>query len=400
MELNENQKKVVYSDKHFLFLLAGAGSGKTRVIVERIKYLLNQDVSIDEILCLTFTRKAASEMRMRLNQKVKHVYTFHSLALHQLKKIYPHYQILEREDIGFDDRQRLSVSKYKNSLFQLKKPSIYDQYQYQLKKLGLKDFDDLLLDYLKYLDIHQQTYKYIFVDEFQDTNKIQYEILKKLIKKDSYVLAVGDPDQSIYQFRGADRKIIDRYIKDFNADVEILDLNYRSTPQILSLANGFIKRNDRVYKKMLKPTRSDQYEVCKMTFNHIFEEVEYILYQYRKLMSKGIQPKEIAILYRNHLRVSYIKQILKRKFIDLEEGIQLLSMHQAKGLEFDCVFIIGLEDKEIPSAYTKTYMTLEEERRLMYVAMTRARKYLYLIYTKHVDKYRKQSIFYKEIKIK
>lgn len=400
MTLNEKQKKVVYTHKHFLFLLAGAGSGKTRVIVERIKYLLNQEVCEDDILCLTFTRKAAHEMRTRLNQKIKNIYTFHSLALNQLKTIYKEYQLINHETIGFDQRELLNISKYKNSLYHMRKPKIFDAYQMKLYQLGVKDFDDLLLDYLEYLEKYKKTYTYIFIDEFQDTNKLQYHILKKLIGKDSYVLAVGDPDQSIYQFRGADVFVIDRFIKEYQADVEILDLNYRSTPQILSLANGFIKRNHRSYKKVLKPYRNDQFEVKKYVFEDINEETTFILKQYKNCIKEGIKPSEIAILYRNHLRVSHLKKALKKTFIDTKYGLQLLSMHQAKGLEFDCVFIIGLEDQEIPSAFTQTYMTLEEERRLMYVAMTRARKYLYMTYTKYADNYRKKSIFYKEIKIK
>ena len=400
MILNEKQKKVVYTQEHFLFLLAGAGSGKTRVIVERIKHLINLGVSKEDILCLTFTHKAAKEMKERLNTYDLNIYTFHSLAFHALKTITSSYELIKEDNIPFNKQDLLDISTYKNSMYKKRKPKLYDSYQQYLKQHHQKDFDDLLIDYLKILNQTKKTYQYIFVDEFQDTNLLQYKIIQKLIKKDSYVLAVGDPDQSIYQFRGANRYIIDQYVKDYHAKVEILDKNYRSSPEILKIANDFIKRNHRTYKKNLIPFHQKNYETHKKVCINLEDEANFIIHQYKKFIFKGIKPFEIAVLYRNHHRASYLKKVLNQKFIDFKTGIQLLSMHQAKGLEFDCVFIIGLEDDEIPSRHTKTYMTLEEERRLMYVAVTRARKYLYLIYTKNVGNYRKKSKFYKEIKIK
>ncbi len=400
MILNEKQKKVVYTNEHFLFLLAGAGSGKTRVIVERIKYLIEKGASKENILCLTFTHKAAKEMKERLNTYDLNIYTFHSLAYHALKTITGSYELANEDDMPFSKHDLLDISTYKNSMYKKRKPKVYNSYQQYLIENKKKDFDDLLIDYLKMLNDTNKTYQYIFVDEFQDTNLLQYKIIQKLITKDSYVLAVGDPDQSIYQFRGANRYIIDQFVKDYHAKVEILDKNYRSSPQILKIANDFIKKNDRTYKKNLIPFHQKNYEMHKKTCINLEDEANFIIYQYKNLIFKGIKPCEIAVLYRNHHRVSYLKTKLKQKFIDLKTGIQLLSMHQAKGLEFDCVFIIGLEDDEIPSRYTNMYMTLEEERRLMYVALTRARKYLYLIYTKNVGNYRKKSKFYKEIKIK
>jgi DNA helicase-2/ATP-dependent DNA helicase PcrA len=400
MLLNEKQKKVVYTNKHFLFLLAGAGSGKTRVVIERIKYLLSTNVKEDEILALTFTKKAAIEMKHRIQNQDLDIHTFHGFALKCLKDKYNNdFNIVSPDDLKFNKKDLLDIAVYKNSLYKTKKPKLYDLYQNELKKLKAKDFDDILIDFYESLKDRPIYYKYIFIDEFQDTNELQYLILKRLMHFGVYVLAVGDPDQSIYQFRGANVEIINRYIRDYEADVEILDLNYRSSPHIIKIANRFIEQNLRTLKKSLVPYHQEDYEVNKHVFNDLEEEATYIINQYKLFVSNGILPKHIAVLFRNHHRSYVLKQQLKQSYIDEHEGMQLLTMHQAKGLEFDVVFILGLEQGEIPSPHTSKYMTLEEERRLMYVAITRAKKYLYLTYCKHSQTYKRKSKFYKEVKI-
>jgi len=400
MLLNEKQKKVVYTNKRFLFLLAGAGSGKTRVVVERIKYLLSINVREDAILALTFTKKATIEMKQRINHETLEVHTFHGFALSCLKERRQYdYNIINPDQLDVSHKDVLNITLYKNSLYKTQKPKAYDYYQEQLKNLNGKDFDDILLDFYQYLKNHDLIYQYIFIDEFQDTNELQYLILKKLIDNKTSVLAVGDPDQSIYQFRGANVDIINRYIKDYQADIGILDLNYRSSPQIIKIANLFIKQNLSIFKKNLIPFHEENYEVKKIIFNDLNEEADYMIKQYRLFVSKGVLPNHIAVLFRNQQRSYALKQYMKKAYIDAYEGIQLMTMHQAKGLEFEVVFILGLEQGEMPSSYTSKYMTLEEERRLMYVAMTRAKKYLYLTYVKHTSSYKRKSIFFKNVKL-
>ncbi len=403
MVLNEKQKKVVYTNERFLFLLAGAGSGKTRVLIERINHLLSTGVCPGDILAITFTHKASIEMKERLRRGDVDVHTFHQYALRVLKS-YSNYthKILDEPINGFEQKDILDISIYKNHLYQTRKPKAYDIYEKYLNYNGLKDFDDLLIDLYHMLQRNKQIkkYQYIFIDEFQDTNDLQYKILKILIDKNTKVLAVGDPDQSIYKFRGANLKIIEAYIKDYHARVEILDINYRSSPDIINMANRFIEGNIRTLKKQLIAYNEDNYETKKVYFDSLMEESDFIINHYKKFILLGIDARQIAVIFRNHRRSYCLRNMIKSKYIDQVESLQLITMHQAKGLEFEVVFIIGLEEGECPSYHGETYASLEEERRLMYVAVTRAKKYLYLTYTKVVDnRYKKKSVFFKEIKI-
>ncbi len=414
MILNEMQKEVVYSNERFLFLLAGAGSGKTRVIIERIKHLINQGVSVDEILGLTFTHKAAKEMVERINQKDVQLYTFHQFALKSLKSMthYP-YQIYIEEDQLFTKEQHLAITKYKNSYFKTKKPKCYDAYQLQLSTYHKKDFDDLLIDFYHLLDKRsiKLNYRYIFVDEFQDTNFLQYMTLKKLIKKDTHVLCVGDPDQSIYQFRGAQAKIINQYIKDYQAKIIKLTINYRSNATIVEHANRLIKRNYRTLKKDLIPHDESTQHIKSYMFMYIEDEAMAILKWIKSYMNQGVKPHEIAILFRQHHRSFYLIQTFKKygfsyykeKVLEHEQShIQCLTIHQAKGLEFEVVIILGLESYTFPSNHTHQKELLDEERRLMFVAMTRAKKHLiftHIRYNSYMQR-QKPSLFIKEAGIK
>ena len=210
MILNQEQTTAVYSNDKRIFLIAGAGSGKTRVIVERIKRLIQAGVDASSILCITFTNKAALEMKARLKDHLIHTQTFHGYCYEVLSRI-ESFQIFEYNQ-EFKDEEILAIANYKNSLKTVKKPKVYDSYQRYLKERNLIDFDDLLINALPFIKDHP--YKYIFIDEFQDTNPLQYKLLKEMVGKDVSVFAVGDPDQSIYAFRGAKVKLIDDFIKE------------------------------------------------------------------------------------------------------------------------------------------------------------------------------------------
>jgi DNA helicase II / ATP-dependent DNA helicase PcrA len=253
----------------------------------------------------------------------------------------------------------------------------------------MKDFDDLLLDF--YLKIryanHQYRYLHIFIDEFQDTNHLQYELLKILIRKNTNVLAVGDPDQSIYSFRGASSRIIYEYIKDYQAKLYTLSVNYRSSPTILYHANRLIKRNNRRFHNVLIPMNASHQKVYSIRFLDEIEEAEQLISMIKKLQKNKIKSEEIAILYRNHHRsyelqkrmreLDMIFQTYDENNNDEKQGIQMMTIHKAKGLEFDAVIIIGLEMGVLPSSHDNKQQELDEERRLMFVAMTRARDHLY-----------------------
>ncbi len=388
MILNPEQQKVVDANERFLFLLAGAGSGKTRVIVERIKHLITQGIKPEEILAITFTRKAASEMRHRVGNDQVHIHTFHQFCYMKLKDDFKMtFVMAEEEKLPFRRDELLEVTRYKNSLYHRPKPSCYARYQTHLETFGLKDFDDLLIDMIRVLKgISKYRYKYIFVDEFQDTNLLQYELLKHLITKETSVLAVGDPDQSIYGFRGASSNIIQLYVKSFHAKVYTLVTNYRSTPQIIDHANRIIRRNERTYQKNLIPHQSLSFHAYAMQHHNEDKESEMIIRILKYLKREHIRLDQMAILYRNHGRAYTLQNALHEASIPFqmdsqegaEKGIHLMTIHQAKGLEFQAVIVIGLEHGVLPSIRTNRQSEADEERRLMFVAITRAKHYLYL----------------------
>lgn len=375
--LNEAQEKAVFAEDTYIFLLAGAGSGKTRVIVERIRHLLSKGVRPDVMLAITFTRKAAEEMSLRIDESRIRVSTFHKYC-YDLLSAYENIEIADEKIVGFTEDELLKISNFKNSYFKKKKPRCYDRYQSFLKMHKLKDYDDLLLEAFDRIGDH--TYQYIFIDEFQDTNSLQYILLKKMLKGGVKGFAVGDPDQSIYAFRGADMHVIKSYIKDYDAKVYLLSENYRSYQKIVACANCLISHNKDRFKKKLVPTHTSLGTVDLIVTDDIFTQVMMYIKYIRK------QTYDIAILYRFHHLAYGLKQRLENQYMF---DIKYLSMHEAKGLEFDCVIILGAD--HMPYLKNYQYRTIEEERRLLFVAVTRARHYLCLINTHH-------SQFTKEIK--
>ena len=340
-ELNEAQKKAATHIDGALLILAGAGSGKTKTITTRLAYLLSLGIDPANTLTLTFTNKAASEMRERALRMIDSniVYpplllTFHKFGLMFLK-LYIH--LLNRDNnfviIDSDDQKKIlktissdlppnfmakEISKYKNSfltpeeVYALANETIYKQmahiyekYQQYLLENNLVDFDDLLLLTYKILDENEdltkeisQKYQYIMVDEYQDTNDIQLLLLKKLCTTHNNICVVGDDDQSIYGFRGANHKNILEFEKDFNAKVIKLEINYRSTNQILKAANNLISFNKNRYNKQLKSAIGDGKEVEVIENYNEIAEAETIAKRIKNLIDNGVNPRDIAILYR------------------------------------------------------------------------------------------------------
>lgn len=378
MILNEEQHKAVYSKEQFIFLIAGAGSGKTRVIVERIKHLIASGVDAQKILCITFTNKATNEMKERLANYDVYANTFHGycyeiLSRHKTFKIFEHNSEFSHEDI-------LKIATYKNSLRSIRKPKIYTKYTKYLKERQLLDFDDLMEEAFLYISSHD--YQYIFVDEFQDTNLLQYKLMRLMIHKGVHVFAVGDPDQSIYAFRGARVELIGRYIKDYNAILLKLEMNYRSNGYILQAANRLINKNMNRYKKQLIGIRNSVIKP-QVYIGSQLDLLNHLIY-----MLKKHKHFDAVILYRNHYQVTRLNQLLNRNYLF---NVKLLSFHESKGLEFRVVYIVGLED--LPYDKTNIYKNTEEERRLLFVGITRAMDELYLFSTK-------KTTFIRQINIK
>ena len=346
-ELNSRQKEAAQHIDGPLLILAGAGSGKTKTLTTRLAYLIGE-VGIDpaNTLTLTFTNKAASEMRQRaLNlidtnaSSMPLLCTFHKFGLLFLKM---HIEKLGRKNtfniIDSDDKKRLvkaiskdlkidlqlsfltsEISKYKNILLEpdtaLEKAElsdykqaakVYIEYQRRLLENNLVDFDDLLsLTYKILLENPElkseisKKYQYIMVDEYQDTNELQYQLLKQLASEHNNICVVGDDDQSIYGWRGANIKNILEFHNHFEgAKVVKLETNYRSTQQILDAANSLIEHNR---KRLGKKLSSHIGEGEPVKLLHSIDEVyeaNAIASEIKELISSGVNPDQIAVLYR------------------------------------------------------------------------------------------------------
>lgn len=361
ISLNDSQKIAAQHIDGPLLILAGAGSGKTKTITTRLAFLISIGIDPSSILTLTFTNKAATEMRERAFSLLDSskiftpplLCTFHKFGLLFLKF---HMSELERKNnfiiIDTDDKKRIlksinkeipsallasEVSKYKNSLMspsevkataQLKLyqeiAQIYEDYENYLEKNNLVDFDDLLLLPYKILKNNEslakqisQKYQYIMVDEYQDTNELQYRLLRLLCSSHNNLCVVGDDDQSIYGWRGATIKNILNFSDHFENSLVIkLEDNYRSTDTILNHANQLIEHNrDRLGKKLIGTrTKGDSIRIYES--NDENDETRKIVEDIKKLIDSGENPKNIAILF----RVNALSR-------SLEEGFNKAGLH-------------------------------------------------------------------------
>ncbi|HPG43111.1 MAG TPA: UvrD-helicase domain-containing protein, partial [Acholeplasmataceae bacterium] len=341
--LNESQFKAVVHPGGPLFVVAGAGTGKTKTLTSRIAYLIMNGANPSRILAVTFTNKAAREMKERvINMTGPHamdvwLYTFHALGLNILRRhiaelpygYRPNFNVIDEDDgkkIIQDvikqlelDVKMFSLKSLKNliSLYKTRRleefertdeEKIYKNYQAYLRTNQLVDFDDLLLyplqlleDYPHIRDYYQQAFDYILVDEFQDTDVIQYKLLSTLGAKHKNVFVVGDPDQSIYGFRGANYENARLFMKDFNAEQIVLEKNYRSTNHILNAANQLINNN---FNRPSAKTLESDLGMGELPYIHHAQtdirESFFVVNEIRRLHDLGVRYDEIAVLYRNN----------------------------------------------------------------------------------------------------
>jgi DNA helicase-2/ATP-dependent DNA helicase PcrA len=350
--LNERQREAVEHIKGPLLVLAGAGSGKTRVLTYRIAYLIeDQGVLPGNILALTFTNKAANEMRNRIEKLIggaastMWIGTFHSICVRILRRdadeigytkdfvIYDTQDqktltknILKRLNLSDKDIKlnfiRSKISEAKNEMispekfqdmysgdYQLKQVGkIYAEYEIELAKNNAMDFDDLLIKTLELfkvnpeiLEFYKRKFQFVHVDEYQDTNSIQYNLVRKLSSHHHNVCVVGDNDQSIYGWRGADIKNIQDFEKDFdNGKVVLLEQNYRSTRKILDLANGVIKNNPKRREKNLWTDNHGGEDINYYRARDNSDEARYVASEIIKGFEGGDSYNEFAVLYRTN----------------------------------------------------------------------------------------------------
>ena len=364
--LNEQQKNAVLITEGPLLVLAGAGSGKTKVLTTKIAYLIKEKgINPYNILAITFTNKAANEMKERVEMMLGdesrniQISTFHSFGLSIIKKNYnllglkSNFTIIDSDDslstikrilkeLNYDPkffnpktiRNKISSAKnemmnpddfekYCNSEFDNVTNEVYREYQNKLKINNSLDFDDLLLlpiilfrENKDVLEYYQERFKYILIDEYQDTNKVQYELTKLLSKKYNNICVVGDPDQSIYGFRGSNYKNILNFEKDYkNSKVILLEQNYRSTKRILKVSNDIIKNNTKRKEKALWTDNIDGERIVYKRCNDEKDESRFVVNNIKELIDKNTPLSEIAILYRTNAQSRNIEEALLKENI-------------------------------------------------------------------------------------
>ena len=371
VNLDKFQNKVITADiNKNLRIIACAGSGKTTTILCKIKYMIDElKINQKRILLTTFNIDAANILKDRLklllnkNPEVR-IGTFDSISAH-----------------------------------------FYFKYFKQDGFVGVNEYSTLLLNYLNtesgktILD----QYDYVFFDEFQDINNIQFEIIKKFVDNGSKLIAIGDDAQNIYQWRGSNISYILNFDKIFQNTTTIkLENNYRSTPEIINMANGIIKNNsDQIDKKMLPNNPSGSIPIIKKYKNNT-EQALNIISQIDTMIKKNIKLDNIVIISRNNFglkifeeqlelynrdnpdkkRIEYIALITdndKNITKTYENKLCLATIHKIKGCEWSYVFLIDLDDKIFPSDCDD--IGIQEERRLLYVAVTRAKIFLQISFT-------------------
>ncbi len=378
--LNEAQEKAASHQSGALLILAGAGAGKTRVIVERIARLIKAGVAPEKILAVTFTNKAAREMKDRIDALLRadpllrttnyglhtpFIGTFHALCLHIIKSFHgaaglpKRFTIYDRADslraareaikaAGFDPKQLeprrvLSVmSKHKgndvareefasslaSSYIDEAIADVWERYDAILKKEKALDFDDILCVALKLLRDHetvrshfQSAWSHVHIDEYQDTNRVQYELVRLLVASSGNIAVVGDVDQNIYSWRGASIEHIMNFEHDFpDATLVMLTQNYRSTKTIIAAANEAIAKNIHRREKELVTDNPEGEQIKIGGFADEGDEARYVASEAARLIRAGTSPNSIAVLY----RANFQSRVLEEAFLHRDIPYQVL----------------------------------------------------------------------------
>ncbi len=526
----ESDKKISQSNNEQLFaiqteskhtvVVAGPGTGKTKVLIERIKFLIEQKkIEPDKIWAVTFSNQAANELKTRVSNltdneiahKIK-ISTFHAFGYEILSKnnTFAIINDTEKQEIlNILNQNFNSVKKIINDISFLKNTlnfenidseilNVFNLYNDYLKENNLIDFDDLIYLIIKDLDNKTPNFEHILIDEFQDINNAQYQIISKVASDDTSIFAIGDPNQSIYAFRGSDVNLIDKFINDYNAETYTLSKSYRCSDNILSASQNIVQSSNKIVGivKGVKiniseqPTDKTEAEMIARTIEDMIGGLRF--FSMDSNISKGSENEEItslsdfAVLVRTKSQFEVLTKALndhsipfqivgtksfvsekpfgeiitilksiafpdnkfykilsqkinsKNKKIDLNltltelissvwdnlfdnlqkisdfdlflslaknctiteflakieqrsgqddynpniEAVKLMTLHASKGLEFQCVFIPAIEQGIMPYTIFQKQVNIDEERRLLYVGMTRAKKYLFLSHSK------------------
>ncbi len=430
---NEAQKAAIrfdHDENGPVLVLAGAGSGKTTVLAGRLAYLLDRGVPSESIIALTFTRDAATEMRERVERKCRElgiegsapiITTFHALAFGIIGRCDDREENWRR--LGFsrkpslmEETERAALIKslrasegswvtaeslddclYVSGKDDLRTERLREKYLAFVRAectLAFGDMVPLALTLARenpgWLRWWRERHTHFLVDEFQDTSPDQLELMRQLVGNRANLFMVGDDDQAIYSFRGADSRCLDS-VFDFYPDLKVIKLeeNYRSTPSIVAYANRIFANKPKALRKILRPCRMGAGSLFRrnrrpslMVHASVESQAEWMLGEMRRLQEEhGLAWSDFAVLYRiNALEEAYRDNL--RSLAGEETGaIRFMTVHGSKGLQFPVVFFVGLEQGICPyreALGSSDPEKLREERRVFYVGVTRAESRLYL----------------------
>ena len=438
--LNPEQRLAVVTTEGPELIVAGAGSGKTSVLTRRIAYLiLEQGVPVHRLLAITFTNKAAREMRDRIRKLVGKIAedlwmgTFHSICVRILRReserlgFTSSFSILDSSDqrtlveqsmldLNYDLKKfdsysvLASISRWKNELLEsapkgLKKTSLMDSvaadvfsvYQKRLRHANAMDFDDLIGHTVRLLENdeavrqkYQEKFEYIHVDEYQDTNHAQYRLVRLLADKHRNLCVVGDSDQAIYAWRGADIENILRFERDYpEANVITLETNYRSTKLILDAANGVIRNNERRKEKNLVSVHGIGQPIKVVALSGASDEAKFVATEIASYVEEGNSPADCAVLYRANAQSRAVEEALLERAIPytIVGGLTFYDRREIKDVfaylkvlanpqdEISLLRIINTPKRGIgASSVTKLLDFAHEENITLYEALGRARE--------------------------
>jgi len=421
-QLNEKQIEAIKHKDGPMMVLAGPGSGKTMVITHRVKYLINNyNINPKEILVITFTKATAEEMKIRFEDLTKgesfskqvsfgtfHSFFFRILRMHYkysignvlkeehkynlLKQIANHLEIQYEDEQEFINELQNEISLMKNELIGMeyynsmvcsteKYKEVVNLYENYKSKNKLIDFDDmlckcyeLLVNDENILKYWQSKYKYILIDEFQDINRVQYETTKLIAGKYNNLFVVGDDDQSIYKFRGARPEFLLDFPKDYeNTSTVILDINYRSTKNIVDASKRVISNNENRYEKEIVTLKEDGKKPIKIECKDSEEEAKVIAERFIKLNKSGTPFKEMAVIYRTNIQSRAIVDIFMDMNIPFTVRDQVQSVYNhwvAKDIIAYLKLVLDKSENESferiinkPKRYINKYIVTEAKKR-------------------------------------
>ena len=394
-DLNEVQREAVSAEGTPLLIVAGAGSGKTRILTRRIAYLIETGVPSYQIMGITFTNKAAEEMRKRVEQLVSQyvwISTFHSTCLQilradgekiGLRKNFSIYDDMDQlvlvkecmKELGINEKQlnpkaiREVVQRSKDDLifpenyessaqdyFEEAVSKVYTLYEKKMAALNGCDFGALILKtvqlFSKYPDVlssWQDRFQHILIDEYQDTNKAQYTFVNYLASRNQKITAVGDPDQSIYAWRGADIQNILRFEKDYpNCKILKLEQNYRSSQNILEAANSLIRFNAARKPKNLWTTNAEGEKISLFEASDERDEAHYVVQKIKEYQEGGTSLTDLVVFYRVHSQSRIFEDVLRQQKIayKLVGGVRFYDRREIKDL-IAYLKVIALSDDSL-----------------------------------------------------